>query len=32
VQNKNFHAQHKPRMEAEIATKRERYRKRHTPL
>ncbi len=32
VQNKNFHTQHKPRMEAEIATKRERYRKRHTPL
>lgn len=32
VQNQDFHAQHKPRMEAEIATKRERYRKRHTPL
>lgn len=31
VQDKNFHAQHQPRMEAEIATKRERYRKRHTP-
>lgn len=32
VQNKKFHAQHIPRMETEIATKRERYRKRHTPL
>ena len=32
VQNKDFHAHHKPRMEVEIATKRERYRKRHTPL
>lgn len=32
VQNQDFHTQHKPRMEAEIATKRERYRKRHIPL
>lgn len=32
VQSKEFQAQHKPRMEAEIATKRERYRKRHAPI
>lgn len=32
VQNQDFHTQHKPRMVAEIATKRERYRKRHTSL
>lgn len=30
VQNKDFHTQQKPRMEAEIVTKREKYRKRHT--
>jgi len=32
VQNHDFHTQHKPRMEAEMAIKRERYRKRHAPL
>lgn len=29
VQNQDFHTRHKPRMMADILTKRERYRKRH---